>query len=49
MAKDIKEITEQLKAGVKAVYDSDEYKEYLLFMSKFHHYSVNNIILIMMQ
>ena len=49
MAKDIKEITEQLEAGVKEVFESDRYKDYLDFMNKFHDYSVNNIILIMMQ
>ena len=49
MAKDIKEITEQLERGVKDVFRSDKYQEYLKFMSKFYNYSVNNIILIMMQ
>ena len=47
--KDIKEITEQLEQGVKQVYESERYKAYLDFMSKFYDYSVNNIILIMMQ
>lgn len=45
----IKEITEQLEQGVKEVYESDKYKDYLNFVSKFYDYSVNNIILIMMQ
>ena len=49
MNKDIKEITEQLEKGVKEVFTSGKYKEYLDFMCKFHNYSVNNIILIMMQ
>lgn len=50
MAKnDIKEITEQLEKGVKDVFESDKYKDYLKFMSKFYNYSVNNILLIMMQ
>lgn len=49
MAKEIKEITEQLEQGVKAVFTSEKYKEYLRFTCKFHNYSVNNIILIMMQ
>ena len=49
MKKDIKEITEQLEQGVKDVFESDKYKEYLDFMSKFYNYSVNNIILIMYQ
>lgn len=49
MAKDIKEITEQLEKGVQEVFESEKYKAYLDFMSKFYDYSVNNIILIMMQ
>lgn len=47
--KDIKEITEKLEQGVKDVFSSDKYIEYLKFMSKFYNYSVNDIILIMMQ
>lgn len=46
---DIKEITKKLEDGVKAVFESDKYKQYLDFMRKFHDYSVNNCILIMMQ
>jgi len=49
MKKDIKEITEKLEQGVKDVFNSDNYKAYLDFMGKFYNYSVNNIILIMMQ
>lgn len=49
MKKDIKEITEQLERGVKDVFESDKYKDYLDFMGKFYNYSVNNIILIMLQ
>lgn len=49
MARDIKEITEQLEKGVKEVYESEKYKAYLDFMGKFYDYSVNNIILILMQ
>lgn len=48
-SKDIKAITDQLEQGVKEVFTSDKYIEYLKFMSKFTSYSVNNIILIMMQ
>ena len=47
--KNIEEITKQLEQGVKDVYESERYKAYLDFMSKFYDYSVNNIILIMMQ
>ena len=49
MAKDIKEITEQLEKGVKEVFESEKYKAYLEFMGKFYDYSFNNIMLILMQ
>ena len=45
----IKEITDQLEAGVVAVYESDAYKAYLKCMSKFHNYSLNNTLLIALQ
>lgn len=45
----IKEITEQLEAGVKAVFESDAYRAYLSCMSKFHNYSLNNTLLIALQ
>lgn len=45
----IKEITEQLEAGVVAVFESDAYKTYLKCMSKFHNYSLNNTLLIALQ
>lgn len=47
--KDIKEITEKLEQGVKDVFNSAEYMEYLSFMAKFHKYSFNNSLLIWMQ
>ena len=47
--KDIKAITEQLEQGVKEVFTSDKYIEYLRFMSKFTSYSFNNTMLIFMQ
>lgn len=46
---DIKEITAKLEQGVKALFESDRYQQYLAFMGKFHDYSVNNIVLILMQ
>lgn len=49
MAKDIKEITEQLEQGVKDLFGSKNYKDYLAFMGKFHNYSANNCILIFLQ
>lgn len=47
--KQIEDITKKLEEGVKAVFESDKYKEYLDFMGKFYNYSVNNIILILSQ
>lgn len=49
MKSNIKEITARLETGVKEVFESDRYKEYLAFTSKFYRYSANNCILIMMQ
>ena len=45
----LQEITDILKEGVKDVFASDKYKEYLSVMSKFHKYSFRNALLILMQ
>lgn len=45
----IREITDRLEEGIRELYDSDRYKDYLTCMSKFHNYSLNNTILIAMQ
>lgn len=45
----IGELFKQIDEGVKAVFASDRYKEYLRVMSKFTNYSAGNCILIMMQ
>ena len=42
-------IIKTLEDGVRNVFDSERYKRYLEFCGKFHHYSFNNIILILMQ
>ena len=47
--KDIKEITERLEKGVKDIFDSGRFYEYLSFMGRFHAYSVSNTILIWLQ
>lgn len=44
-----KDVAEKLEQGVQKVMDSDEYKNWLTFCSKFHNYSLNNQILIYMQ
>ena len=40
---------ERIEQGVKDIYQSDNFKEYLKLLSKFHSYSVNNTILILSQ
>lgn len=46
---EIKEISEKLEQGVKELFESEKYKEFLHTMSKFHNYSLNNTMLIAMQ
>lgn len=45
----VQEILERLEKGVKEVFESQKYKDYLTAMSKFHSYSFNNIMLIFQQ
>jgi len=45
----LKEITAKLEAGIKGIFDSEQYKTYLKTLSKFHNYSFNNCLLIAMQ
>ena len=45
----LKEITDRLEQGILEVFESERYKEYLRVMSKFHHYSFNNTMLIALQ
>lgn len=45
----LKEITERLEQGVKDLFISEKYTEYLKTMSQFHNYSFNNTLLIAMQ
>lgn len=45
----VKEITGQLEQGVKDLFESKKYMDYLRTMSKFHNYSFNNTLLIHMQ
>lgn len=46
---DVKSLLSKLEDGLKAVFDSDNYKNYLNTMSKFHNYSINNTLLINQQ
>ena len=47
--KRLAEITAGIENGIKDLWQSDRYKQYLQVMSRFHHYSVNNTMLIYMQ
>ncbi len=46
---EMEEMTTKLEKGVKDIFSSDNYKEYLNFCAKLPRYSVNNQILIMLQ
>lgn len=45
----VKEITDQLEAGIENLFHSDQYRQWLTTMSRFHDYSLNNTLLIAMQ
>ena len=46
---EVKAITEKLEKGIQDLFESDNFKNYLKTLSKFHHYSLGNTILIAMQ
>lgn len=45
----LKEITASIEDGIKDLFQSDKYMQYLRTMSRFHKYSVNNVMLIHLQ
>ena len=45
----LQEITAGIEQGIKELFESERYRQYLSTMSRFHHYSVNNTMLIYMQ
>jgi hypothetical protein len=45
----IDEVLRKLKEGVEDIQGSQSFREFLLTMSKFHDYSIGNLILIVMQ
>ena len=45
----IKEIVTGIEANIQDLFQSDKFADYLRTMSRFHHYSVNNTLLIHMQ
>ncbi len=49
MSETVSCLLRKLERGIEDLADSEKYKEYLWVMSKFHTYSVNNTLLILMQ
>ena len=45
----IDEVLKKLREGVNEIQESDNFREFLLTMSKFHDYSIGNLILITIQ
>lgn len=45
----VQEITEKLEQGIKELFESQKYTDYLKTMSKLHNYSFNNSLLIALQ
>ena len=45
----LKELTDRLEEGVKEIYTSGRYAEYLSVMARFHHYSFGNCMVILLQ
>ena len=46
---EMKKIMQELEEGVKGIFTSNKFKEYLMTMSKFHKYSPMNIYWILSQ
>ena len=42
----VKEIVSKLEDGVKNLFESEQYKNFLEVMSRFYNYSANNCLLI---
>lgn len=45
----MREIVDSIETGIKELFESDKYRKYLATMSRFHHYSLNNVMLIHLQ
>lgn len=45
----LKELTDKLETGIRDLYESERYVSYLQCLSKFHHYSYGNVVLILLQ
>lgn len=42
----MREGVDSIETGIKALFESDKYRKYLATMSRFHRYSLNNVMLI---
>ena len=45
----MREIVDSIENGIKELFESDKYRQYLSTMSRFHRYLVNNTMLIVEQ
>lgn len=45
----VRELTDKLEEGIRGLFESGKYREYLKFLGHFHNYSANNALLIMLQ
>ena len=45
----VRELHDQLLAGVEALVDSDRWRQFLAVTARFHRYSLNNVLLILLQ
>lgn len=45
----VKAVTDKLEAGITELFESGRFTKYLHTMSKFHHYSFGNVLLILLQ
>ena len=45
----MREIVDSIETGIKELFESDKYRKYLATMSRFHRYSLNNVMLIHLQ
>ena len=48
-AQQVREITDKLEQGLKELFESERFKEYVKTMCRFYDYTFNNTLLIAMQ
>ena len=47
--KEVKDALQMLEVGVREMFESERYEEYIQALARFHNYSFNNALLIAMQ